>query len=291
MRILGVPIDQISFEYLDQLAADETPESRTHEYRGELASDEKQRLAKTASAFANTVGGVIIFGVQQAGGDSLSVGGLRGFSLDAAKRRIQQTLASQVEPAIAGLAFTLVDAPRRLPVLLVGIPQSLQAPHALLARDGSAIRSYWRRRDGMKYAMTTAELRESFLSADAWTHEAEEFRNARIEGAFGHEPRLGYRANPKDGPVFVHLLPLGRLRARFEFPTDLSKPDVKFFNDRRGWRERAKPGRLGYGRANSVRGSAVAPALQERRDRSVFPPVRAPGRGPAGHVANRGRIG
>src|SRR5690348_10680852 len=85
---------------LDEAIAGGARESRVLEFRGLLPSDRKSRIRflRTTSAFANTIGGVMIYGVQRDAHGFYKAGGLRDFDFDAAQRQLGQTLLTGTEP-------------------------------------------------------------------------------------------------------------------------------------------------------------------------------------------------
>ena len=217
-----------SLERLDELIGDGAVESRVLEFRGILPKDRggRTRFLRTASAFANTDGGVVVFGMQRAGDGAYRAGGLKDFDLDAAQRKLGQMLFNGVEPPPRVAEPRLLSGPERDPVLVYSVPRSFNRPHAVLEQeDRATFRSYWQRGDGYNFGMTTDELRDSFLEYDHWIAQASEFRAARVGTVYrGSRMPSVLQDHPH---IFAHMVPLGRRRG-LDFSVPLV-PDIRSF--------------------------------------------------------------
>lgn len=209
MYVLGWPFQDIDEEILSRLAADRVPESRTHDYTGALPAprndEERDKFLEKLASFANTEGGVLICGFNES---QWEVRGLRGFNPDGDVRRVEQ-LARRLDPPLAPILERRLTAPSGDPVLLLGVAPSFVGPHAVVY-DSKGRVGYFRRNNRGKYAMETSELRRAFLEADAWRKEALGFRDDRIRLA--RDWPAGRRISCT---MIAHLLPLGRLEARY----------------------------------------------------------------------------
>lgn len=114
-------------------------EGQTLEFKAELPdrSDRgRAEFLKDVSALANASGGAILFGVVEEKGAAESLSGLRLDDPDAEVRRLSQILESGIEPRIAGIKLAPVclgDSD----VLVVDVPESLDAPHRYLFNNHS----------------------------------------------------------------------------------------------------------------------------------------------------------
>lgn len=219
-----------TLQELDEAIAGGARESRVLEFRQILPKDQKNRsrFLRTACALANTVGGVIVFGVQKDGAGVYKAGGLREFDFDAAQRQLGQTLLTGTEPPPKVAVPRVLSAAGRDPILVYPVPPSLNRPHGVLEHsDRATFRSYWLRGDGYNFGMTTDELRDTFLEYDHWLTEAGTFRESRV--------RTAYRGNraPYVGAglphIFAHVVPLGRRRRHVDFSLPLVRDIGSFF--------------------------------------------------------------
>ncbi len=110
------------------------PEGQALEFKAELPdpSDRgKAEFLKDVSALANASGGAILFGIAEKRGAADSLSGLRLHDADAEIRRLSQVLETGVEPRIAGVSLATVSLGDS-DVLIVDVPESLDAPHRYL---------------------------------------------------------------------------------------------------------------------------------------------------------------
>jgi hypothetical protein len=114
-------------------------EGQSLEFKSELPdrSDKgKAEFLKDVSAMANASGGTILFGVAEKRGAADSLAGLRFHDPDAEVRRLSQILESGAEPRIAGVTLSPISIGDS-DVLVVDVPESLDAPHRYLFNNHS----------------------------------------------------------------------------------------------------------------------------------------------------------
>ena len=161
------------------------------------------------TSFANTDGGVIVYGVDEnrepdKRGTAAKIVGISGGG-DAAILRlinlIQQWTSPSLSSRIRAAVIIMGDAKQ---VVAVGIPQSLNRPHRENER-----RLFWRRNDRGKYEPDVTELREMFLESESWESKCDQFVDERIE-------RLRSVPISEAAYIVVHVLPIGRLHRRLD---------------------------------------------------------------------------
>lgn len=99
-------IETITEEVLSRLVSNGVPESRTLEFKRDLpggANDDKKEFLADVTAFANTLGGDLIYGVDEAGGIASAADGVVVEDMDAAQLRLEQLLRDGVEPRLASV--------------------------------------------------------------------------------------------------------------------------------------------------------------------------------------------
>jgi hypothetical protein len=215
MRILGTPFEDIDAAFIERLVSDRIPESVTHDYKSHLPDprnyDAKHRLLASASAFANTLGGIIVFGVDAPIGQPWKDDGLANFDEDRDVLRLKDLLRSGIDPWLPRAMPRILRRVDRDPFLLLGIPFSLAYPHAVSATYQSG---FWYRDDRGNHPMSVSQLRAAFLGADKWREEVESFRQDRVE--FTRGPVIPLNWN--EGVMLLHVLPLGRLKTTLDMP-------------------------------------------------------------------------
>jgi hypothetical protein len=110
---------------LQRLIADEIQESLTLEYKASpaLAKDSKARdeLCKDVSAFANSAGGQIVYGITEADHKPVSIDG----GSDLSREWIEQVIDSNVQPRIEGLVISSIELNPGRYAYVITIPQAL----------------------------------------------------------------------------------------------------------------------------------------------------------------------
>ena len=187
------------------------PEDRHLEYKRELpgGNDEaKREFLADVSAFANTGGGTILYGVEEQGGVAHALPGVAPADLDAEARRLGQLLQSGLDPRLPSVFIHPVPLAVSTPghyVLVVEVPRSLAAPHM--------VRSTFRfhaRHGARKDILDTAELRAAFVGAEAFTQRVRAFHTDRLARILGGDTPL-----PRPSAAVFHLLPVASFTPGF----------------------------------------------------------------------------
>ena len=154
MLLLRKPIALITYEDVEDFLNLGLPEGTQLDYKENLP-EQPRKLAQTLAAFANTMGGLILFGVKE-GTDKQPVVPSPGMPLRRGMvEQVQRTAVDHLWPVLVpevGLVRIPGDEERCF--LVVRVPQSLQAPHAIA--NGREI--YIRRGDS-NHPEVLAELR------------------------------------------------------------------------------------------------------------------------------------
>jgi schlafen family protein len=146
---------------LQKLIADGVAESLTLEYKASpaLGKDSKQRdeLSKDVSAFANSAGGQIVYGMED--DKNLPTKIDDGADPSITKEWIEQVIDSRVQPRIEGLIITPIQLAKGLG-FVVTIPQATsRAPHQ--APD----KKYYKRQNFQSVPMEDYEIRDTLRRA------------------------------------------------------------------------------------------------------------------------------
>ena len=220
MRLRGKAVGSLTAGDIRALVDNGVAESQVVEYKRELpgsADADKREFLADVSAFANTAGGCILYGVetardanQQDTGVPTALPGLPGANLDKEKLRLEGMLQDGLSPALRGLIrFQDLPGSNADPVLVMGIPSSYARPHRVTYQK---VNKFWRRSEGGKYEPDVTELKRMFLETSTWSDEAERFRTERTEKV----RKRGLINVNLTSSVFIHVLPLGRLSARID---------------------------------------------------------------------------
>jgi hypothetical protein len=145
---------------LQRLIDDEIQESLTLDYKASasLAKDSRPRdeLCKDVSAFANSAGGQIIYGIEELNAKPTKIDEGSSFT----REWIEQVIDSSVQPRIEGLVITPIPLDNGRHVYVLTIPQaSSRAPHQ--APD----RKYYKRQNFQSVPMEDYEIRDTLRRA------------------------------------------------------------------------------------------------------------------------------
>lgn len=230
--MLNKPLKEITKKDVIAFIEAGNSESRTLEYKRELnlrSHDQKKEFLCDCTAFANSEGGHILFGVSEdkgENGDGLqplySPNGLIDFDNDTEINRIESLLRSSVTPRFSAHRFAAVPDFPNGPILIMRIPKSWVGPH--MVRDKDRYRFYKRNSAG-KNPMDYAEIKEAFALAEDLPQKIRKLRSDRISKiSSGSIPLI-----LKGAPIFIlHLFPL----ASFSIETVIDATSMSDSKDR-----------------------------------------------------------
>ncbi len=121
------PLSEIRFEDIQSLQRNQIHESDVLDYKGGLLDDDS--LVRHITAFANTKGGFLVFGVEETGkgGWPKSIPGVE--SAETNKERIEQILLSNISPRVHVKIKQIEHTDPGKCVLVAQIPDSYLKPH------------------------------------------------------------------------------------------------------------------------------------------------------------------
>ena len=137
--MLGAPLDQLNAQHVRALPENGVTEDVDLDFKRDTygkAEKSTRELAKDVAAFANTAGGVIVIGVAEAQGRAASTPGTD--ITDSEVRRLRQLIATGVAPLPTVDILPIPDPAlgQDRGYLLVAVPRSPAAPHAVQKDDG-----------------------------------------------------------------------------------------------------------------------------------------------------------
>lgn len=206
-------INNCTAEDILSLKENGVPESKYLEYKRDLpgnSDSEKSEFLADVSAFANTQGGVIIYGVEETkdenGKNTGTIGEIVGINkdnIDPEIQRLENILRDSLQPKLYSPIFKKIEVNGKI-ILIIRIYRSLFAPHMVSFKGAS---KFYIRGNSRKDQMDINELRQAFLQTEEWEKAADNFRRERIMKARSGEiiPNLDI-SKPS---YFLHILPLG----------------------------------------------------------------------------------
>lgn len=208
--MLPLAIDGITFADIQRVLPD-LRESKTLDFKRELSirsKEEKLEFAADVSAFANSSGGDLVYGVSEEGGAAVDTNGIVLEDPEREILRLEQILRASLEPVITGLRLVWVRKRESAGLLVVRVPKSWSAPHRVIANS----RFYGRNSAG-KYPLDVAELRSAFVYGN---EVAERIRRFRLERAYAIASNEGALPTKEGAKVVLHLVPLSSFAGTIE---------------------------------------------------------------------------
>jgi len=198
------PISEIQDTDLLALRENEVPESKTIEYKRDLPGTSemnRREFLKDVSAFANTLGGDLLYGIDAVEGVPRNFPGIGNVNEDELQLRLENLCRDGLEPRLPRIDFHVLPVSGGR-VLMIRVSKSWASPHRVrLAGHGH----FYARGGAGTFQMDVTELRTAFTSSEGVT---EKIRNFRME-------RLAFLRNfDTPTPILrgcrfaVHLVPL-----------------------------------------------------------------------------------
>src|SRR5262249_37659471 len=133
-HMLDKPLEQITLADLRELIQEKWPEGKAIDYKRDMygkTDADKKELLKDVSSFANTDGGNLIIGMDEAGGIPTAIPGVAITDVDAEKLRLEETIRRGIEPRI-DFAIHTVDAGSGAVIFIIRVRESWILPHRVV---------------------------------------------------------------------------------------------------------------------------------------------------------------
>jgi Schlafen, AlbA_2 len=202
--MIPTPIDKIALADVERLIADAVPEGKDIEYKsilpGGTDADKKEFLADV-SAFANTSGGDLVYGLEEAQGIPQKISALAIADVDLELRRLDNLIRDGIKPRLR-YAVKVVTVPGDRKLLLIRVERSLIGPHRVTFQGHD---KFYGRTSAGKYPLDVEELRTAFTLSQDTAERLRAFRVDRIISVSNNVMPVPLRFGAK---VILHLLPL-----------------------------------------------------------------------------------
>jgi len=208
-------LDEIDCTDVQSLVADGIRESRTIEYKQQLpgnSDSDKIHFLAEVSAFANTDGGDVIYGIKDEKGLPKSFAGIQLDNADAELLRLEQLIRNGLDPKIQNIRLRAVPCADKA-AIIIRVPKSFEAPHRVSLKDHA---KFYARNSAGKFPMDTSELRSAFLSSEALPERIRLFRERRIYDLRSREG-LPVLLEGK-GLTCLHIFPLVSFTSQIKLP-------------------------------------------------------------------------
>jgi len=203
------PLKSVTAQVLERLKTDKIKEGLQLEYKEALpAENAREKFLSSVTAFANTSGGDLIYGIRaKRDEDDVHTGeideivGLHNVNFDLETQRLHGWTRSCIEPRLV-ITTERIDRGDKPPCLLVRVPRSLSAPHLITTFRNPF---YGRHSGGGKYTLGVNEIRQAFISAMSARDRVRDIRRGRIAAIMQGETPTHVGSGAK---LIFHCLPL-----------------------------------------------------------------------------------
>jgi hypothetical protein len=207
------PLNDIADADLSALISNGVAVGRTIDYKralpGNADADKKEFLAD-ASSFANSGGGDLVFGIEEAGGLPTQIIGVQAADLDLEIRRLDSILAAGLSPRIRyGMKTVTMAAGERL--LVMRVERSWAGPHRVIFQQHD---KFYGRNSAGKYPLDVNELRAAFTLSSTAAERIKAFRTDRIIALSNNQTPLPFLDSPK---VVLHCIPLEAFASSLQY--------------------------------------------------------------------------
>jgi len=203
--MFGKALNEISIEDIETVVQNKIPESRTLDYKLKVHPDGdagNKEFLRDVSAFANTVGGYLIYGVEEKAGIPTAIKGVEVDNPDKLQLRFESLLRTGVDPPIRGVVPWPVDcADSKKKIIVVQVPKSVGRPHVVKIKGH--FRFYGRNSSGV-HPLEVDDLRRAFLASETLATRIRTFRNDRIAQIASGQMPIPMQPGAK---VVLHLIP------------------------------------------------------------------------------------
>lgn len=222
MSLANKPLNEITEADLQELIENKVAEGKEYDYKLKLWSGsdkEKKEFLADVSSFANTGGGHLIIGMDEAEGIPIAIVGLSD-DLDAAKLRLENMLRDSIAPRIQGVDM-IARPVQSGKVLIIRVPRSWSAPHMVTFDGGS---KFYARNSAGKYQLDVNELRAAFTLSETTTERIRNFRLDRIAKISAGDTPIPLKEGAK---LVLHVIPIGAFTSTgsLEFSSATQKRD------------------------------------------------------------------
>lgn len=208
--------EDITFADIEALKDNAVAEGKSIEYKKVLSSNDK--FLAGLSAFANTVGGDFIIGIEAEKGVPVNLTGLILTDTDAERLRLEQIIQNGLEPRLptASLNMKFLKSLTGEDFIFIRVNKSWLAPHRVKSNN-----QFYGRNSAGKFPMDVSELKTAFMLNEQLSERIRNFKQERIRRIQNNEELPALLLN--GGKMILHLLPL----SSFTFPIEF---DVKELN-------------------------------------------------------------
>ena len=191
-------IDQITTEEINSLIENQVPEGQHIEYKREFKFDtdaNKKELLADVCSFANSGGGIILYGIEEEKDENNKNTGLPKqitgltINIDETIGSLDESIRKNIEPVLIGSKIESREAKEKT-LLVLFIPRSSNHPHRVTFKGS---KKFYKRYGTSKDEIPIEELQNDFLRGRELSKRISEFRSERITKILSNETPVNYK--------------------------------------------------------------------------------------------------
>lgn len=213
--MLDRTIDAIDEALLVALVENQVSERRDLEFKRDLPGHEPENIRELladVTSLANSNGGDLIFGIEEADGVACGIPGIVIGNVDDEILRLEQIIRTNVDPRLIGVRTQYVPFAAGNGALFIRVPRGLQPPYRVTYRNSG---KFYSRTSRGKYELDVHELRHAFVEANQLPARFRQLHAEGIERARGVDMPFAILAEPT---AVVSTIPLSLFREEREIP-------------------------------------------------------------------------
>ncbi|WP_048190697.1 helix-turn-helix domain-containing protein [Methanobacterium sp. SMA-27] len=221
------PIKEIEESDIERLMELEIPEDKNLEYKGDFNTDDlghKRTLLKTVSAFSNTSGGLLIYGIDEEEGIPSELKGIEVDNKDQLGRWLEEYIRGNSEPKISSIDVEFIDKTNSdNSFILVKVPRSWNLPHKVTM--GPKTKKFFIRRGRYSEEMDISDLRTAFNFSETLAEQIKRFREERISSILSDETPIPLKKGAK---IVIHIIPINAFYPGLQYDIEQIYSDNQF---------------------------------------------------------------
>lgn len=230
MALQNKGFDEITEADLVALIEAGVPEGLLYEYKRDRygnADADRREFLKDVSALANTFGGHLVVGMDEADRSASALAPLAG-GVDQELQRLNALLQAGLEPRIIGVRMRGVPV-QGGEVIVVRVPRSANPPHRVIAQG---VNRFYGRTEAGAYELSVEELRRKFSQRLALADHISTFRSIRTAAIDARDTTVPVVRNR--GTVCLHIIPQAAFEALEPIDVRLAAEDTQLLRNLSG---------------------------------------------------------
>jgi hypothetical protein len=226
MLFFGKQLSKISIKDIHLLIENGNIENKELEFKKELSlqsDSEKKEFLADISAFLNSSGGYIIFGLDEENGRAKEIIGIHTENIDALKNRIDNIIRDGLEPMNSYINIKEILLKENEYVIIIEIPKSWYFPVMVTYQNTS--RFYGRNSSG-KFQLDYQEIKQRFIQSDTAVKRIRDFRLERINKIFTNDSPIIAEFSPA---IVLHCIPISSFTTLLENQLKIDNEEFKNF--------------------------------------------------------------